>query len=326
MISLNIRLFGKPDLLRGGQTVKGLDAGREQELLCYLLIHRNRAHSRESLAGLLWGDSTTEKSKKYLRQTLWHLQRALEPKRDSREAHILSVEHDWVQLNCKAHLQLDVAEFEQSYAQVQGVTGREMCEAHARQLEAAINLYRGELLEGWYQDWCLFERERLQNSYLSMLAKLLSYCQRHRQFEKGLLYGLHILRYDCANERTHRQLMRLHYLAGDRTSALRQYKRCVSALNEELGVRPSKRTEFLYRQICADQLEEPVSPPIQSQTYLDQTPSVSDADATHAPAISLPEVLGRLKHLQLILSQAEQRIRQDIKSVELGLKSVPQKN
>jgi hypothetical protein len=36
-------------------------------------------------------------------------------------------------------------------------------EAQAQLLKDAVNLYCGDLLEGWYQDWCLFERERLQS-------------------------------------------------------------------------------------------------------------------------------------------------------------------
>jgi DNA-binding SARP family transcriptional activator len=49
--------------------------------------------------------------------------------------------------------------------------------------------------------------------------------------------------------------MRLHYLAGDRTTALRQYKRCVATLEEDLGVEPSMSTRILYEQICNDRLD-----------------------------------------------------------------------
>ena len=44
-------------------------------------------------------------------------------------------------------------------------------------------------------------------------------------FAEPLAYGARILHCDRARERTHRRLMRLHFLAGDRTAALRQYPR-----------------------------------------------------------------------------------------------------
>jgi DNA-binding SARP family transcriptional activator len=49
--------------------------------------------------------------------------------------------------------------------------------------------------------------------------------------------------------------MRMQYLDGDRTAALAQYERCVTALRDELGVAPAQRTTVLYEQICADRLE-----------------------------------------------------------------------
>jgi len=67
----------------------------------------------------------------------------------------------------------------------------------------------------------------------------------------GIIYAGHILRLDRAHERTHRRLMRMHYLGGDRTAALRQYQRCLAALGEELGIRPSARTEALYARVAA---------------------------------------------------------------------------
>ena len=129
----------------------------------------------------------------------------------------------------------------------------------AETLSAAAELYRGDLLEGCYQDWCLFERERLQNAYLTMLDKLMVRCQSAGSYEAGIAYGERVLRIDRAHERTHRRLMRMRYLDGDRTAALAQYDRCISALREELGVGPARLTSSLHDQIRTDNLvAEPV--------------------------------------------------------------------
>jgi two-component SAPR family response regulator len=127
-------------------------------------------------------------------------------------------------------LWLDVEVFERAFMLVQRQRGADSTRAHVESLQEAVQLYRGDLLEGWYQDWCLYERERLQNMYLVMLDKLMCHCEAMREFELGLFYGSQILRYDRAHERTHRQLMSLQYLSGDRTAALRQFERCVAAL------------------------------------------------------------------------------------------------
>ncbi|HEY0004488.1 MAG TPA: BTAD domain-containing putative transcriptional regulator [Pyrinomonadaceae bacterium] len=308
MAALNIHLFGKFSVEADEQVLDGFNACKVQELFGYLLLYRERPHAREALAGLLWGDSTTEKSKKYLRQALWHLQTALEAQdSESASGGGLRVEHDWVQLSMRPTIWLDVALFEEAYELVQGVPGRELDAARAECLQRAVELYRGDLLEGWYQDWCLYERELLQNKYLMILDKLLSYSVSHQAYEPGQRYGALILRHDRARERAHRLLMRLQYLAGDRTGALRQYERCTSALQEELGIRPDKRTVALYEQIRADHLDED-SGPINGLTSVE-------------PSAALPEVLGRLKQLQELLGNAQQRVKQEIKSVELVLKT-----
>src|SRR5262249_56752701 len=104
-----------------------------------------------------------------------------------------------------------------------GVHGAEMDGSQAEALRNAVTLYQGDLLEGCYHDWCVYERERLQSDYLSMLDKLMSWCEAHRDYEAGLQYGHRVLRYERARECTHRRLMRLYYLPGDPTPALPQY-------------------------------------------------------------------------------------------------------
>jgi DNA-binding SARP family transcriptional activator len=304
-MSIRFRLFGKFSVQRETQSVKGLDSGKEQELLSYLLVRRDRPHSRETLASLLWGDSSTEKSKKYLRQALWHLQSGLET-RELAGPHVLLVEHDWVQLNLQSELWLDVAVFEQAFDATQGVPGRQLDKPGAAMLKDAVRLYAGDLLDGCYQDWCLFERERLQNMYLSMLDKLMGYCEHHQDFEAGQSYGSTILRYDRASERTYRRVMHLQYMAGDRTGALRQYERCVAALREELGVKPERRTRAVYEYIRADEPDR-VKPGDESASL---------------PSATLPEVLGRLKRLHVVLNAVQKRVQRDIKAVEQGLKTL----
>jgi DNA-binding SARP family transcriptional activator len=253
MSSMCVYLFGKFSVECKSKVWEPTEVAKERELFCYLLIHRDRPHPRESLANLLWGETTTEKSKKYLRQALWHLHGVFEKLEITFGKQVFQVEHDWVQLNSNENLLVDVSQFEKTFESVKDTYGAQMSETCAGALQKATDLYRGELLEGCYQDWCLFERERFQNMYLTMLDKLLSYCRARSLFDMGIQYGLMLLRYDRANEKAHRQLMRLQYMAGNRTEALRQYGRCSKALKEELSIYPDRRTENLYKQICSDQ-------------------------------------------------------------------------
>lgn len=289
MFSLSIHLFGKFSVEYNGG-IGGLGTSKVQELLSYLLIHRNRPCPREALAALLWGETATHKSKKYLRQALWQLQTALVPHNPAEGEQLLLVDDHWVQLNTRSEIWLDVAVLEEAFALLKDKPGREMDEKEKDVVQAAVQVYKGELLEGSYQDWCLFERERLQNMYLAMLYKLMSYCEAANEYEAGQLYGLRILYCDRASERTHRRLMQLQYMAGDRTAALRQFARCVVALDEELGVKPDNRTETLYQKIRSGEAERPAKVPR------------SRLNAIKPTAPVLAEVVGRLEDLQVSLA------------------------
>jgi DNA-binding SARP family transcriptional activator len=305
---LQVSLFGRFRVRCGRQPLAGLGASKVQELFCYLLLYRDRPHPREALANLLWGDCPTIQSKRYLRKALWRIQTALDSRADSNNGRVLLVEPDWVRFNPEADLWLDVAAFEQAYTLAQGIPGRDLDSQRVQLLREAVDLYQGDLLEGWYHDWCLYERERLQHVYLAMLDKLMDTCEADRDYEAGLTYGARILRYDRARERTHRRLMRLHYLSKSRTAALRQYERCVAALNEELHVGPARRTVALYEQIRADQL---IWPPL----------ALAEAHAlSETVPPSLSHILARLRQLHDVLADIQHRVRQDIEAMELALR------
>lgn len=303
---LQVELFGKFDMRCNGEPIVGLEGRKAQELLAFLLLQRSRSYSREYLAEMLWGQRAPAQSKKYLRQTLWHVHSALAAHgQDTEDASPLLVDDEWVCFNQQCDLWLDVAVFEAAYDQAQGIAGSDLDQSRADGLRQAVQLYSGDLLQGCYEDWCLFERERLQNMYLGMLDKLVVFCEVNGEYEAGLAFGSQVLRVDRARERTHRQMMRLYCLARNRTDALRQYERCVEALREELDVKPSRRTLDLVEWIRAGALE-------------DAAPAVTSANGD-SPDRALPEVLTRLQQMQRRLAGMQQEIAENIEVVEAAI-------
>lgn len=257
---LTVKLLGRLDIRVGRQTITGLPQRRAQELFAYLLLHRNRPYLREALATRLWESIDPAQARKYLRQAIWQLQTLLQSAVGAEAKDLLTLDAEWIQLNSVACLALDVAQFEHAIDASQGTSGDHLSEAQRADLEHAVELYRGDLLEGWYQDWCLVERERLQNCYLAALDKLLVWCDAHGCVDCGLAHAERILRCDDTEEQAHRHIMQLHWMAGHRSKAMRQYQRCTRILLQELGIEPSARTRRLYDQIRADSGHSPSAP------------------------------------------------------------------
>jgi hypothetical protein len=143
--------------------------------------------------------------------------------------------------------------------------------------------------------------------YLTALDKLIAHSEARREYEAGLRYGALSLRCDRARECTHQRLMRIHYLAGDRAAALRQFDRCTIALDHELDVKPSAITIQLYELIRAGTLVAPSAP--------------GEAAGGHASPVLLHDVLSRLRTLEESVADLHGRLESTIQEVERSLDS-----
>jgi DNA-binding SARP family transcriptional activator len=249
MSLLRISLFQKFSLQCDGHAIDCIRSQKAQELFCYLLIFRNRSHHREVLAEKLWSDLKIDRTKKYLRKAVWQLQSSLNSISDCAIRDLLKIEPEWLEVDTENCCWVDIGSFEESFKKVRGIRGKNLNQSDFEALRQAIGLYKGDLLEGWYQSWCIYERERFKEMLIRIYSKLMSFCEANHDYESGIEYGHHLLRYDPAHERTHRRLMRIHFLDGDRTAALRQYERCKRTLQADLSVDPGERTTRLYQEI-----------------------------------------------------------------------------
>jgi DNA-binding SARP family transcriptional activator len=296
---LAVQMLGRLYLRHDDTELACLGTRKAQELLCYLLLHRQRAHARESLANVFWSNTPTAQSRANLRKTLWQLQTALG---DPLAEELVQVDAEWVQINPNTAIWLDVVAIEQAFAAVRDSSGEDMSDKNAQLVSQAVALYRGDLLDGWYQDWCLFERERVQNIYLALLDRLMGYCENHQECERGLAYGAELLRYDRTREQTYCRMMRLHVRAGNRAGALREYDRCVAVLADELEIEPGAPTTDLYTRI-------------RDNHSLDDEPDLVLTEGTAAER-TLREVLANLRLMQCAVAKISQALDAEIGKIE----------
>ena len=135
---LEIRLLGQFNLRLNDYPIQLLSRPA-QSLLAYLALKPGTAYRRERLAGLLWPDATETNARSYLRQALWRIRKALEAAhRDYFLTDDLTIAFD-----AEADYWLDVAVLEQ---EVNAHTPTD-------ELLRALEVYHGELLPGFYDEW-----------------------------------------------------------------------------------------------------------------------------------------------------------------------------
>lgn len=245
-------LFGRFEITSPEGLPLELNCAKSRELLAYLLVHWNRAHRRETVTELLWGERCRGDPRKLLRQALWRLQTVLTADPNGGVKLIETLGPEWVRVNPAVPLTLDLADFEQAWGEFEKPPAPEDSETRAQDTARALDLYRGDLLDGEDWGWCLLERERLRSMFLVMSDRITAWCARNGEVALGVRLASKTLQDDPAHEKTHRNLMRLYALIGDRTSALRQFESCVAALRAELDVEPSRETQELCDLIRSD--------------------------------------------------------------------------
>lgn len=110
-------------------------------------------------------------------------------------------------------------------------------------------LWLGELLPGWYDDWVVFERERLSQLRLHALELMARVLTKRRELDTALQLALEAVRAEPLRETANAVLMSVYLAEGNVSDAFHQFDVFRDLLQRELGVDPSPRlAELLPRQ------------------------------------------------------------------------------
>ncbi|MDE3091948.1 MAG: hypothetical protein KGJ80_21455, partial [Chloroflexota bacterium] len=259
---LRLCFLGGCEFQRGDGNVR-LETAKTSALFAYLALQR-LPQPRHKLMGLLWGNLPESSARNNLRHALMHLRREFNPPERSS---LILTEQQTVAFNHQADYWLDVEEFEQRRKRASELTAdASRPDNRYSLLREAIDLYRGDLLEGLYVDdapvfeeWLMVERERLRSLALESLQRLVAFYIGWGEYDTGLDYARRLLAMEPWLEEAHRQTMRLLALSGQRSAALEQYETCRRVLAEELNAEPSPETQSLYESIRVS--AEEIRPP-----------------------------------------------------------------
>jgi predicted ATPase/DNA-binding SARP family transcriptional activator len=224
---LRLYLFGLFRLEREKHEI-AFPARKVESLLAYLALHPE-AHSRDTLATLMWGDSDTKEARHSLRTALSTLNRLFGD-------HALIADRTAVRINPNAALWVDVHEFDALTRQP----------GEPDDLERAIKLYRDDLLVDFHDEWIQAIRERYLQRYVAALLHLAQAMRARSEYDRAIEYAAMALARDALNEQAHHQLMFCHVALGNRPAAQRQYDKLVQMLRDEFNLEPSAETRALY--------------------------------------------------------------------------------
>lgn len=216
-----LSLMGSWLLQRGSTTMKV--AIREQRLIaCVALLGCRR---RSFLSGLLWPKSNEKQAAGNLRTSVWCITHSF--------PNLLQTTP--VTLELHESVQVDVSALRQHLQTLHEDPGLLAPDSYLD------HLGRADLLPGWYDDWVLFEQERLRQLRLDALEEVGRRYLAANDTGRAVLAALTAVSIEPLRESAQFLLIQAHMAAGNRAAAVRAYTTFANRLDEELGVQPSDK-------------------------------------------------------------------------------------
>lgn len=236
---LEVYLLGGLQLLLRGAKITQFRSQKVPLLLAYLLSQRKRPPSRIEITTALFPEQDEGRGRSNLRTTLFRLKQALGTDHLDRDPW-LNISAQSIGFNWSADYWLDVEAFEALCQQ-----STEAPELDYDLSLQAINMYRGDFLAGFYEEWSLTEAARLRTLYQNLLGTVAEHEAAHCLFVQSVSHLREQLALCPFDEALHRRLISLFLEQGDTVSAMSQYKLCERLLATEMGIAPSQETQEL---------------------------------------------------------------------------------
>lgn len=264
---MTIRLLGAPRVDRGGETVDIARYHKLSGLLAWLALEAGNAVARERIAELLWPERA-DGARVNLRKALSQMRQWV----FAGDADAwLQTSRDTVMLLPAAAEHVDILAFDR----LARGDGGPSSDRRLAQLEAALALYRGDLLEGIqtahadeFEGWLEAQRLDYRKRAVAICRELVDARSERGENEAALAAARRWTRLGPLDETGHRRLMTLLAEGGDRSGALEVFDALRDRLANELEVLPEPRTRRL-----ADRLrrgpagdEPPACKPVESET------------------------------------------------------------
>ncbi|MEU4244771.1 BTAD domain-containing putative transcriptional regulator [Actinoplanes sp. NPDC026619] len=225
-----LNLFNGPSVISGGMRTEVPEGGKR--VLAFVALSSGVVERRRA-AGALWPDGDEVRAAGSLRSALWRL----------KCAGIDLVQADKVALRLRPGTTVDVDQLVTWSDRV--MTGVPTA-ADLRISRWHIDFL--ELLPGWYEDWVIFERERLRQRLLHALEALARLLVDHDRIAEAIEVAMIAISAEPLRESAQRVLIEAHLAEGNMVEANRAFYAFRALALRELGVEPGNGLRSLIDQ------------------------------------------------------------------------------
>ena len=151
-------------------------------------------------------------------------------------------------VNPALKLQYDVLEFVGSLVEARATSGEDA----APHWQYAIDLYRGDYLQGHDDPWIVARRADFREGYLESLTEVGHIRAEQGEYEVALGLFLRAVSEAGNREDLHREVLKLYGKLGRRGEAAEHYQNLVEELADRYQIAPAPETQEIYQEIVSD--------------------------------------------------------------------------
>ncbi|HEV2881570.1 MAG TPA: BTAD domain-containing putative transcriptional regulator [Pyrinomonadaceae bacterium] len=250
---LSINMLGPVEIFRDPARPLAADAWttkRARDILCFIASRRHRRASKDTIIDTFWGEADFDAVEKNFHPTVSHIRKALNSNQPVKQNFLLYRDSDYL-LNQEFSYRIDTEEFDRLVAEAEAAKRAGEQARYISCYENALAIYRGDFMQGSYDDWVEEQRSYYREQHLRMLEVLTVTAQKNEEWPRSLQLAQQILGNDQFREDVHCMIMRAHAALGNRAAVKEQYEHLRRVLRKELGVEPAAETQKIFKELMS---------------------------------------------------------------------------
>ena len=251
LVDLTINMLGSVEIFRDRARPFAADAWttrRSRDILCFIASRPHHRAPKDTIVDTFWRDVDLKTVERNFHPTMSHIRKALNSNQPLKQ-NFLAYRDGEYQLNSEFAYRIDTEQFDRFIADGEAARRERDFDRCIGLYEQAVAFYRGDFMQGSYDDWVEEQRSYYSEQYLRMLESLAGVAEKKEEFVRAMDLAQRILRADPFREDIHCLVMRAQAALGNRVAVKEQYESLRALLRKELGVEPAMQTQKAFKEL-----------------------------------------------------------------------------
>lgn len=252
---INVYTLGRFEVVRNGCSLIMNSAGLKKvwELYKFMLTHKDRSFTPESLMDQLWVSEEYSDPRSTLRKQMYRLRKALGEDTAEENNKTILFTNGYYRWNEQISIKMDAEIFE-SYVKNGDDQKEKSPEAALQSYKDALNLYVGDYLpECTNQYWVYTARNHYRRLYIKTVMNMIELLKAREAYDEILELCQKAIQIDVYEEVFHINLLEAFMVSGEFRQAFEHYEYITGFYEREMGISPSDEMRAIYKRLLASQ-------------------------------------------------------------------------